>query len=39
MYNKTGERYGIEACGNAKVGMMLSDNGQRDDGEDRGGSK
>ncbi|KAJ7342825.1 hypothetical protein DFH08DRAFT_938184 [Mycena albidolilacea] len=39
MYNKMGDRYGIEACGNVKVGMMVSDNGQRDDGKDSGASK
>ncbi|KAJ7330891.1 hypothetical protein DFH08DRAFT_940181 [Mycena albidolilacea] len=39
MYSKMGERYGIEACGNVKVGMMVSDNGQRDDGKDSGASK
>ncbi|KAJ7800497.1 hypothetical protein B0H14DRAFT_3155971 [Mycena olivaceomarginata] len=32
-------RPGIEACGNVKVGMMVSDNGQRDDGKDSGVSK
>jgi hypothetical protein len=34
MYNKMSQKYVIEACGNDKVGMMLSDNGQRDNGED-----
>jgi hypothetical protein len=33
MYNKIGERYGIKACGNDKVGMLVSDSGQCGDGK------
>ncbi|KAJ7312360.1 hypothetical protein DFH08DRAFT_822102 [Mycena albidolilacea] len=39
IYDKMGGRYGIEACANDKVGMMVSDNGQCDDGEDSRASK
>ncbi|KAJ7358624.1 hypothetical protein DFH08DRAFT_802435 [Mycena albidolilacea] len=39
MYDKMGERSGIEACGNDKLGMMVSDNRQRNDSEDSRASK